>query len=76
MGLVFVLTWILVRTLWTVDRWRVVSFFLAMLLPVGVAVWIGAGGEVGASDRMVNVVMSCVGVSLSPELFVGGEEVS
>ena len=76
MGLVFVLTWILVRTLWTVDRWRVVSFFLTLLIPAGAGVGLGAGGEVGASDRMVNVVMSCVGVSLSPELFVGGEEVS
>ena len=49
-GRVLVLTWLLVRTLWAVDRWRVVSFFLALLLPAGAAVWLGAGGEVEASD--------------------------
>ena len=32
-----------------------VSFFLALLLPAGAAVWLGAGGEVGASDGMVAV---------------------
>ena len=68
------LTWLLVRTLWTEDSWQVVSFFLALLLPAGAAVWLGAGGEVGASDGMVAVVMSHVGVSSFPGLFVGGEE--
>ena len=54
---VLVLTWLLVRTLWAVDRWQVVSFFLALLLPYGAAVWLGARGEVGASDGMVAVAM-------------------
>ena len=67
------LTWLLVRTLWVVDRWRVVSFFLALLIPASAAVWIGAGGEVGESDGKVAVSMSCVGFSLSQGLFVGGE---
>ena len=57
---VLVLTWLLVRTLWAVDRWRVVYFFLALLLPAGAAVWLGARGEVGASNGMVAVAMSCV----------------
>ena len=51
-----------------------VSFFLALLLPEDAAVWIGAGGEVGASDGMVAVAMSRVGVLSYPGLFVGGEE--
>ena len=68
------LTWLLVHTLWAVDHRRVVSFFLALLLPAGAAVWIGAGREVGASDGMVAVAMSRVGVSLSPGFFVGGKE--
>ena len=59
-GRVFVLTWILVRTLCAVERWRVVSFFLALLLPAGAAVWLGTGGEVGASGGMIAVAMSCV----------------
>ena len=54
----FVPTWLLVRTLGAVDIWRVVSFFLALLLPAGAAVWLGAGGEVGTSDGMVAVAMS------------------
>ena len=73
-GLVLVLTWLIVRTLWTEDRWQVVSFFLALLLPDGAAVWLGTGGEVGASDGMVAVVISRVSVSSSPGLFVGGKE--
>ena len=68
------LPWLLVRTLWTVDLWRVDSFFLALIFPAGAAVWLGARGEVGASDGMVAVAMSYVGVALSPGLFVGGEE--
>ena len=67
------LNWLLVRTLWVVDRWRVVSFFLALLISAGAAVWLGSGGEVGASDGMVAVAMSCVGLLSSPGLFVGGE---
>ena len=73
-GLVLVLNCLLVLTLWMVDRWRVVSFFLALLLPAGAAVWIGAEGEVGVSDRIVAVAMSRVGVSSSTGLFVGDEE--
>ena len=53
-------TWLLVRTLWAVDRWRVVSFFFALLSPSGFAVWLGAGGYVGASDRMIAVAVSRV----------------
>ena len=34
-----------------------ISFFLALLLPAGAAVWLGAGGEVGASNGMVAVAM-------------------
>ena len=41
--------------MWTVSRWPV-SFFLALPFPASAAVWIGAGGEVGASDGMVSVV--------------------
>ena len=37
-----------------------VSFFLALLSPAGAAVWLGAGGEVGASDGMIAVAMSHV----------------
>ena len=36
------------------------SFFLALLSPYGVAVWLGAGGEVGASNEMIAVAMSPV----------------
>ena len=32
-----------------------VSFFLALLLPAGAGVWLGAGGEVGESDGMVDI---------------------
>ena len=41
------LTWLLVCTLWAVDRWRVVFFFLALPLPTGTAVWLGAGKRWG-----------------------------
>ena len=58
------------------DLWRVVSFFLTLLLTAGAAVWLGTGGEVGASDGVVAIVMSRVGVSLSLGFFVGGKEVS
>ena len=37
-----------------------VSFFFALLFPVSAAVWLGAGGEVGASDGMIAVAMSRV----------------
>ena len=48
-----------------------VSFFLALLLPAGADVWLDAGGEVEASDGMVAVSMSRIGVSLSLGFFVG-----
>ena len=35
-----------------------VSFFLALLLPAAAPVWLGSGGEVGASDWMTAVAMS------------------
>ena len=53
-------TWLLVRTLWEVDRGRVVSFLFALPSPAGTAVWLGAGEEVGASGGMIAVAMSCV----------------
>ena len=53
-------TWLLVRTLWAVDRGRVVSFLFALPYSVNAAVWLGAGGEVGASDRVIDVAMSRV----------------
>ena len=59
-GRVLVLIWLLVRTLWAVDHWRVVSFFLALLLPAGAAMWVSSGGYVGASDGMVTVSISHV----------------
>ena len=65
-GQVLVPTWLLVRTLWAVDLWQVVSFFFALLLPAGVAVWLGAGGDVGASDGMITVAMSRVLVCRRP----------
>ena len=42
------------RALWTVGRRRV-CFFLALLIPSGAAVWLGAGGELGASNGMDTV---------------------
>ena len=71
-GQIFVPTWLLVLTLWAVDFWRVVAFFFALLLPVGAAVWLGAGGEVGASDRMIAVAMSRVLVCRRPRDFFSG----
>ena len=53
-------TWLLVCTLCAVDRGRVVSFLFSLPSPSGTAVWIGAGGEVGASDGMIAVAMSHV----------------
>ena len=55
------------RTLWVVDHWRFVSFFLSQLLPAGASVWLGAGREVGASDRMIDVAMSRVLASRRPQ---------
>ena len=33
---------------------------VVQLYPAGAAVWLGAGGEVGASDGMISVAMSHV----------------
>ena len=55
-----VLTWILVRTLWALDWGRVVSFLFALPSPAGASMWLGAGGEVGASDGIIAVAMSRV----------------
>ena len=41
-----------------VDRERVVSFPFLLTPLAGAAAWLGAGGEVGASDRMIAVAMS------------------
>ena len=54
-GLVFGATWLLVRALSAVIRSRL-SFPFALSFPAGAAVWLGAGGEVGASEGMVAVV--------------------
>ena len=43
-----------------------VSFFLALLLPAGAAVWLGAREEVGASNRIIAVAMSSVLVCHCP----------
>ena len=48
----------LVRTLGEVDRERVVSFPFLLTPLSGASAWLGAGGEVGASDRMIPVAMS------------------
>ena len=37
-----------------------VSFLFSLPSPAGSALWLGAGGEVGASDSMIAVAMSCV----------------
>ena len=37
-----------------------VSFFFALPSLAGAIVWLGAGGEVGVSDRMIAVAMSRV----------------
>ena len=50
-------TWLLVRTQGEVDRERVGSFLFALTPLAGAAAWLGAGGEVGASNRMISVVM-------------------
>ena len=49
-----------------------VSFFLALLTPSGAAVWLRAGGEVGASDGMIAVVMSRVLAFRRPRDFLSG----
>ena len=54
-GLVFGATRLLVRALSAVIRSRL-SFLFALSFPAGAAVWLGAGGEVGASEGMVAVV--------------------
>ena len=48
-------TWLLVRTLGAVG-----SFIFALTPLASAVAWLGAGGEVGASDRMIAVVMSRV----------------
>ena len=48
------------RTLWAVDRGRVVSFLFALPSLAGAAVWLGDGGEVEASNDMIAVAMSRV----------------
>ena len=53
-------TWHLVRTLWVVDQEQVVYFLFAMPSLAGATVWLGAGGEVGASDGMIAIAMSHV----------------
>ena len=50
--------WLLVLTLVAVER--VVSFPFLLTPLSGTAAWIGAGGEVGASDGMIAVAMSRV----------------
>ena len=51
-----------------------VSFFFALLYPAGAAVWLGAGGEVGASDGMIAVVMFRVRWRfVVPEIFCRGQ---
>ena len=47
-------------TLGAVDREQVGSFLFAMTPLAGAAVWLGAGGEVGASNGMIAVAMSRV----------------
>ena len=53
-------TWLLVRTLRAVDRERVGSFLFSLNYLAGAAAWLGAGEEVGESDRMISVAMSRV----------------
>ena len=53
-------TWLLVRTLGAVDREWVVYFPFLMTPVAGSAAWIGAGGKVGVSDRLIAVAMSRV----------------
>ena len=66
---VLVMTWLLVRTLWAVDRWQVVYFFLALLLSAGASVWVSSGGDVGAYDGMVTVSISHVLACCRPRYF-------
>ena len=44
----------------SVNRERVGFFIFALTPLAGAATWLGAGGEVGASDRMIVVAMSRV----------------
>ena len=59
-----VLAWLLVRMLGAVDRERVGSFPFLLTPLSGAAAWLGAGGEVGASDGMIAVAMYRVEVAL------------
>ena len=45
----------MVRTLGAVDQELVVSFTFLLTPIAGATAWLGAGGEVGASDGMINV---------------------
>ena len=49
-----------------------VSFFLALILPASAAVWLGAGGEVGASAGMIAVKASRVLVCRCPRFYSSG----
>ena len=53
-------TCILVRTLRAVYQERVGSFLFALTPLAGTTAWLGTGGEVGASNGMIAVVMSRV----------------
>ena len=53
-------TWILVCTLGAVD-WELLGSFIFVLTPLArAAAWLGAGGEVGESNGMIAVAISCV----------------
>ena len=49
-----------------------VYFFLALLLSAGGAMWLGARGEVGASDGIIAVAMSRVLACRCPRDFLSG----
>ena len=53
-------TWILVCTLGAVDRELLGSFIFVLTPLARAAAWLGAGGEVGESNGMIAVAISCV----------------
>ena len=64
----------LVRTLGEVDREWVVSFTFLLTPIAGAVAWLGAGGNVGASDGMITVAMSRVRWrSVVPGIFRQGQ---
>ena len=66
--------WLLVRTLGAVDREWVVYFTFLMTPLDGADAWLGAGGEVGSSDRLIAVAMSRVRWrSVVPGIFRRGQ---